>query len=225
MSVEFFEKTVGTVDELGKRLGSRAAAKHLLDRLQVPVIDGVFSRRLLLERLEAGGPEQTPETPKAIRVASAALLDEDVAVIDWRVGRPTTLRLKALRDRTFGWDDFGEVLLAEGEEVDARLYSAEKRTSAGKASFTASGFDSDSAEPIYLFVLVEEERVWGLTARELSFVAKEVQDEAKAKRSELSNSFVKHSRPGAVRVAFPRQTGDWDLSGRFDLETAGHRRE
>ena len=207
-----------TVEELAKRLGSRKLALRLLRSLNVPLAAGeVFSARLLRERVETPHPALDSDRPPAIALLSRTLTGHGIHVSDWRIGRPTTLRLRATHERVkFGYDDpvlGGPVVIGTAEDTVARVYSTSRRTKAGKASFSISGFNDPEGAPLYLFALLDEGITWGMTKGEVAWVAEQL---SSGIRGELARNFVAHTRPGALRAAFPKAPNDWLLDGRME---------
>lgn len=210
VSGDRLEDSIATIAELAERTGSDASALSLLRRLDIPVVQGVFSQRLLLERLEtySGGAR-----PPGIAVAARELRKVGIEVERWNVGRPTLLGLTAIDGPVtlgFGDEILGAVTIAPGKASRARVYTASTRTSGGKATFTASGFEDEDEDCLFLFVLLEDETVWAISARELRWVAREI--EGGRTRDQLARNFVPHKRGGALRASFPKnENNDWLL--------------
>jgi len=214
---------LGTVTELATKLGSMESALALVRDLGVPVRQGAYSRRLLMERLEM--PEVPERGPEPIALLAEQLRPFGISVLDHRVGRPTMVQLIAKTGTVrFGYDAPDEPLLtpitiSSTEPIAARVYTATKRIR-GKAGFTLSGFFDDAPVPLYFCLLHSERRAWGFTAGELRFIHGWLSRRSRPEdeyEDELVRKFVLVSgRPNVLRAAFPiRTSGDWELAARL----------
>jgi hypothetical protein len=203
---------VATVDELAERVGGIRKARALLRALDVPVVEGAFSQRLLMARLE----HRPHMEADAVDRASAALARHDLLVVRAQRGHPTVLTL-TVRDGAvqigqpeFTGEDgpFAPLVIQPGEHVEAVLHIASRRTSNGTAAFGVSGLDSQGGPPLYVMYLEDEDRLWvALRSELLEF------DRVLAAGTRV-RGFARSPRPGALRVSMPR------TENRFDVERA-----
>lgn len=212
---------IATVAELAKVVGSRGAALRLLETLGIAVIEDVFSRLALNDALlRRSAPFDASGDPAAQRLdisaRGVAALRRALAVFDLDVG--SVAQGKALgvtivaptASRQLVGVDTGEIerIHFGSEPVDARVYVA-ARLRAGTPQFTASGFLSEKAPPIYLYVLLEPERVWVTTRQDLCALHKDLGKRRKSERrfAAARFGFARHpKRPGTLRIWMPQGT-------------------
>ncbi len=227
-------ETMGHVDELAEVAGSVPKAIRLLEKLKVPVVDGVFLRQALVEALggRSLGSALSQSDADPLKVLQDELAPYGVQITRSRPGRSTTVWLTAAKKRLFGaaWcfdeeaRDGGDLWATVGrDEVPARVYSLTKPRT-GSPQFSVGGLNDPRAPKIYFLVAPHERRVWSLNRLELASIEEMLREpEDAGKKSKDSDdelpekSFALHTnRKGSLRVWVPRKTEtDFDLALRI----------
>lgn len=205
---------LGTVDALATLVGSRESAEALLVELGIEQVNGVFVLPPFLdavaERIRATSKPDRPTDPVAI--ARAVLEPYGIVATQVLAGKRITLMLRASgADRYVVSYDLKKpvepVRIASIQDRAAkptamRLYSTVQRRS-GSPQFLASGFDTVSAPPLYMFVLGGETRGWIMTRDDLvELLAETGRSRRRGIAPELG--FVQHgSREGTLRLWMP----------------------
>lgn len=198
---------IGTLAELAERVGGVRKARALLQELDVPVVEGVFSMRLLLSRLEG----QRSSRDGHVSSVAAALERYGLAVTEVTQGHPTQLLLVARRTVKLGstaveepGSPFAPQVVHASEELEAELHVATSRASSGMVGFGLSRVDQPGP-PLIVLYCVDEDRLWLVRRAEAAAIYAAVKSGKNRPRL-----FTSSKREGALRVSFPKGATDFD---------------
>jgi hypothetical protein len=211
---------VGTLTELAERVGGTRKARALLQELDVPVVGGVFSMRLLLARLEG---QQRPSRDGRVSDVAAALERYGLAVTEVTQGHPTQLRLVATRTVTLGStaveepeSPFAPQVVHVSEQLEAELHVATSRASSGMVGFGLSRVDQPGP-PLIILYCVDEDRIWLVRRAEAAAIYAAVRTGKNRPRL-----FTASTREGALRASFPKGPTDFDAATYVTVEPEEH---
>lgn len=199
---------VSTIEDLARTVGTKRAANALLRKLGIPIHSGVFSRRLLLARLELRpGAQEDIFDSFSKRIATRGLF-----VVDAVRGRRTVVMLRATRDLRIGLPEFeiGEdspyasVAVREGESIRARLYAVATRDKSGVAQFNVTGLEEPDTPPFFFLFIGSEERLLEVQRTELIDLRDTLEP-----TSELTPTFSRWRGDG-IRLSVRKGRTDFD---------------
>jgi hypothetical protein len=222
-------KDIATIQELAARLNkSESDALAILNRLKVPVVDGVFSERLMLARLE--GAEAPTRKADPCEPACAHLERLGFEIQDVDSGRPTVVRLGASVPLLIGSPEFetgpeegafARILLSPGEHLHCIVQVAARRpTRTADFNVTFDRTRKIRQVDLYAFYLVSEGAMWLLKRAELEAFRSGPRPDSESHKRESQFAFYPlDPHRNTWRISFGKGLSDFSAEYRVHAQT------